>query len=198
MGERLGASFYMLKGEQLMKRKVWIISGPAGVGKSTTARRLAQDMEKSAYVSGDDISHMTVSGRERPWESERANDLVWKNIVSLTNNFLEASYDVVVDWVAFWKDVKRYTAHWIEQGIEVRYVILWAEQDVHVQRDQHRPSDAQMGERVIILRNEFLSSGAPDRYYLDNTVGEWSETIQQLQESEQFVLTNLQQSGAST
>ncbi|WP_251130888.1 hypothetical protein [Exiguobacterium sp. s157] len=48
------------------------------------------------------------------------------------------------------------------------------------------------------MRNEFLSSGAPDRYYLDNTVGELSEMIQQLQESEQFVLTDLQQSGAST
>ncbi|WP_396129196.1 AAA family ATPase [Exiguobacterium mexicanum] len=113
-----------------MARKVWIISGPAGVGKSTTARRLAQDMKKSAYVSGDDISHMAVSGRERPWESEQANDLVWKNIVALTENFVEAGYDVVVDWVSFWQDVKRYTAHWIEQGIEVRYVILWADQDV--------------------------------------------------------------------
>lgn len=181
-----------------MKRKVWIVSGPAGVGKSTTARQLAQGMKKSAYVLGDDISHMTVSGRERPWESERANDLVWKNIVALTENFLEAGYDVVVDWVAFWHDVKRYTAHWIEQAIEVRYVILWAGQDVHVRRDQHRPSDVQMGERVLILRNEFLSSGAPDRYYLDNTESELSETIQQLQESEQFVLTDVHQSGAST
>lgn len=181
-----------------MKGKVVIISGPAGVGKSTTARRLAQGMEKSAYVSGDDISHMAVSGRERPWESERANGLVWKNIVAVTENFLEAGYDVVVDWVAFWQDVKRYTAHWIEQGIEVRYVILWAEQDVHVQRDLNRPTDSQMGERVIILRNEFLSSGALDRYYLDNTVDELSRTIQQLQENEQFVLTDTYQSGADT
>lgn len=94
--------------------------------------------------------------------------------------------------------MKRYTADSIEQGIEVRYVILWADQDVHVQRDQRRPSEAQMGERVLILRNEFRSSGAPERYYLDNTVGELNPTIQQLQEDEQFVLADVQQSGAST
>jgi len=186
----------MVEGEELMKKRLWIVSGPAGVGKSTTAKRLVQNMKKSAYVSGDDISHMVVSGRERPWESERANDLVWKNIVALTENFVEAGYDVVVDWVAFWQDVKRYTAHWIAQGIEVRYVILWANQDVHVRRDQHRPIDAQMGERVILLRNEFRSSGAPDRCYFDNTVGELSQTIQQIQESERFVLTDTYQSGA--
>ncbi|TCI75821.1 hypothetical protein EVJ20_12640 [Exiguobacterium sp. SH0S1] len=187
----------MLRGNSLMKQKVWIISGPAGVGKSTTAKQLARQMKKSAYISGDDISHMAVSGREKPWESERANELVWKNIVALSDNFLEADYDVVVDWIVFWKDVQTYTSHWIEQGIEVHYVILWAEQDVHVQRDQHRPADSQMGERVIILRNEFLSSGAPDRYYLDNTVGELSRMIQQIQETERFVLTDMHQSGAS-
>ncbi|WP_214890371.1 AAA family ATPase [Exiguobacterium sp. s142] len=178
-----------------MKQKVWIISGPAGVGKSTTAKQLARQMKKSAYISGDEVSHMAVSGREKPWESERANELVWKNIVALSDNFLAADYDVVVDWVAFWNDIQTYTSHWIEQGIEVRYVILWAEQDVHVQRDQHRPAGSQMGERVLILRNEFLNSGAPGPYYLDNTTEELTRTIELIQDSAQFLLKQNHRNG---
>ncbi|MFJ8355869.1 hypothetical protein [Bacillus paramycoides] len=131
---------------------------------------------------------MPVSGREKPWESENAKELIWKNIVSLCNNFLESEYDVIIDWVAFWNDVKRYTTHWTEQGIEVRYVILWADQDIHLNRDLQRPTDIQMGERVIILRNEFLHSGAPSRFFLDNTSVNLKNTLQHIQEREQFLL----------
>jgi guanylate kinase len=60
-----------------MKGKVFIISGPAGVGKSTTAKKFAEGLKKSAYISGDSISHMPVSGREKPWESDNAKELVW-------------------------------------------------------------------------------------------------------------------------
>ncbi|MGX4600021.1 hypothetical protein [Faecalimicrobium sp. JNUCC 81] len=49
-----------------MKEKIIILSGPAGVGKSTTADILASNFNKSAYISGDIISHMPVSGYEKP------------------------------------------------------------------------------------------------------------------------------------
>lgn len=50
-----------------MKNTVYIISGPAGVGKSTTSKKLVQTLSRSAYISGDDISHIPVNGRGKPW-----------------------------------------------------------------------------------------------------------------------------------
>ena len=171
-----------------MKRIIYIVSGPAGVGKSTTAQKLAEVLKKSAYISGDLISHMPVSGREKPWESVEAKELVWSNVVALTNNFLAAGYDVVIDWVAFWGDVNKNTAHWREKGIVVKYVILWAEEDIHLNRDLQRPIDIQMGNRVKILRDEFLSLNVPPIYFLDNTVLDVEETIQFILSKEDFLI----------
>lgn len=171
-----------------MQGKVYIVTGPAGVGKSTTARKLAEELNKSAYISGDMISHMPVSGREKPWESNEAKDLIWKNIVSLTNNFLAADYDVIIDWVTFWTDVEKYTSQWLERGIEVRFVILWADEDIHLNRDSQRPAHSQMGERVLILRNEFLSSEVQPRFFLNNTKLSLKDAVQFIQEKDDFIL----------
>lgn len=42
---------------------VYVLSGPAGVGKSTTSRTLVNALENSAYISGDDISHIFFKKR---------------------------------------------------------------------------------------------------------------------------------------
>lgn len=172
-----------------MSRRVFIVSGPAGVGKSTTACILAEKLKKSAYISGDTVSHMSISGREKPWESENANKLIWENIKDLTKNFLDYGCDVVIDWVAFWNDIKQYTFDWMEQGIEVRYVILWAEENVHVERDRQRPKEIQMGERVLILRDEFLNSCAPSRFFLDNTTTGIENIIKKIQLDSRFLVS---------
>jgi hypothetical protein len=108
--------------------------------------------------------------------------------VSLCNNFLDAEYDVIIDWVAFWDDVKKYTTQWIKQGIEVRYVILWADEEIHLDRDLQRPTEIQMGERVMILRNEFLQSDTPSYFFLDNTSVNPENIIRHIQEKSQFLL----------
>ncbi|WP_416144577.1 AAA family ATPase [Planococcus koreensis] len=172
-----------------MRGRVYIVSGPAGIGKSTTARKLAEELNKSAYISGDIISHMPVSGREKPWESNVAQELIWKNIISLTNNFLAADYDVIIDWIAFWTDVEKYTLQWIERGIEVRFVVLWAEKDIHLNRDSQRPAHFQMGERVLILRNEFHSSEIQPRFFLDNTTLNLKDAVQIIQKRDDYLVT---------
>lgn len=171
-----------------MKDEIIIITGPAGVGKSTTSNYLVKNLKKSAYVEGDTISHMSIVGREKPWESESAHNLVWKNMKDLTKNFLEDGCQVVIDWIIFIEDVKSQLSDFLEQGVTIRYVILWAEEDVHLERDKNRPEAIQMGERVIILRNQFMNSGADSRFYIDNTSLGVEEVIEIVLNSDRFII----------
>lgn len=58
-----------------MINTVYVISGPAGVGKSTTSQRLVNQLDRSSYISGDDISHLPVNGRGKPWLDKDTADL---------------------------------------------------------------------------------------------------------------------------
>jgi len=140
-----------------MKNTVYIISGPAGVGKSTTSKSLVQRLARSAYVSGDDISHIPVNGRGKPWLDRDTYELTWKNILSITKNLLDYHYDIVIDYVAFPEDAHRLATELSTRDVRIVYVVLLVDKETIVQRDQLRPRAWQMGERSVILLDEFES-----------------------------------------
>lgn len=149
--------------------QVYILSGPAGVGKSTTARELVKQFSNSAYISGDDVSHMHKNGREKPWESKEEIRLIWENILCLTKNFLRHGNDVVIDYVTF-----PHEAGWLRDNLkefdtEVMYVVLWTNQETLMKRDSRRDAEYRMGERCLILMNEFLESGLDPKHFLDTS-----------------------------
>ena len=43
-----------------MENMLYIITGPAGVGKSTVSKMLAETKVKSALIEGDDIYHQVI------------------------------------------------------------------------------------------------------------------------------------------
>jgi adenylate kinase family enzyme len=151
------------------KNVVYIMSGPAGVGKSTTSRDLVQKLYRSAYLSGDYISHMYIKGRKKPWESEVERSLIWKNILSLTKNFINYRNDVVVDYVTFPQEAKWLCEHLKELSVEVKYIVLWTDSETLVNRDNQRKPEDRMGERSLILMNEFIDSGIDQNHLLDTT-----------------------------
>ncbi|MBE1556695.1 AAA family ATPase [Sporosarcina limicola] len=156
-------------------RTVYILSGPAGVGKTTTSKELVKKLSACAYISGDDISHMHVIGRKNPWESEEETSLIWDNILSLTKNFLWYGNDVVVDYVTF-----PHQAIWLydnlrNSNVRVVYVVLWADQDTLIERDSKRLREHRMGERCLLLADEFKKSGLDEKYLLSTTEGTKSE-----------------------
>lgn len=138
-----------------MKNTVYIISGPAGVGKSTTSRGLVEQLNRSAYISGDDISHLPVNGRGKPWLDKDTLTLTWKNILSLTNNLLDYDFHVVIDYVAFPNEVAWLAQALAHRDISIVYVVLLVDNDTIVLRDRLRPAEVQMGERSLILLKEF-------------------------------------------
>jgi len=170
--------------------KVYIISGPAGVGKSTTSKELAKKIKNSAYISGDDISHMHINGRKNPWErSEEV--LIWDNILSLTKNFIKHGIDVIIDYVTFPKEADWVSKNLKSLNVEVIYIVLWTDKETLLTRDNMRMPGARMGERCVILVDEFIESGINEKHILDtsnNSPDEISFLINEMISNEKYKL----------
>jgi 2-phosphoglycerate kinase len=169
-------------------RSVFILSGPAGVGKSTTSNLFAKKLSFSAYISGDDVSHMHIGGRKKPWESKEEVSLIWNNILSLTRNFLKYGNDVVIDFVTFPPE-----ASWLQDNLKdldvtVKYVVLWTDNDTLIERDSMRKEEHRMGERCLILVNEFKESGLDDKYLIDTSEKDIEYIIGEIIKNKRFKL----------
>ncbi|ADC52210.1 hypothetical protein BpOF4_21074 (plasmid) [Alkalihalophilus pseudofirmus OF4] len=151
--------------------KIYIISGPAGVGKSTTSKKLTEQFENSAYIEGDLINHMVIGGYVPPWESEKLLSLTWVNIADLSINFVQANKNVIIDYVAFPVEVEKFSQKIYTEvkDVEIIYVVLWVDGDELLRRDALRIKEHQMGVRCLELINEFESKGIDNRFVYNTT-----------------------------
>lgn len=168
-------------------QRIYIISGPAGVGKSTTAKRLAESFERSAYIEGDVINHMVIGGYLPPWESEASLALVWKNIADLSINFIQDDKDVVVDYVAFPEEIELFVqrVRTTCPEAEIVYVVLWVSPDELLKRDALRIREHQMGERCLELIKEFEAAKVAERYIYNTTNLEPTDVDRMIKEIKQ-------------
>lgn len=152
-------------------KTIFIISGPAGIGKTTTAKRIAQLFDQSAYIEGDVINHMIVGGYVPPWESEELLSLTWENIADLSINFLQVNKNVIIDYVAFPKEVEKCFQRVAAKinNVEMKFVVLWADKKELLRRDALREKEHQMGVRCLELVDEFKRSGIDERFFYHTT-----------------------------
>lgn len=160
------------------ERTIYLVSGPSGVGKSTTSRKLAEGIERSAYIEGDLIDHMVVGGYLPPWESPELVGLIWENITSMSHHYIDADMDVVIDYVIFPDDANKFSKmiRGYHENVNIVYVVLLADKKELLERDALRKPENQMGERCVILVDEFMDSGLDDRF-IYNTGGMGTDSL---------------------
>jgi len=166
--------------------KLYLITGPAGVGKSTVSKLLAERKEKSALIEGDDIYHLVKGGYISPWKEGNHLELFWENCLDIINNFLENGYDVVFNYIINKNDLEKIKIRF--SNIEIRFTLLVANNEVLISRDNEREVDCRMGERVLILKNSFISQNFLDQYILDTSNLSILETVDMIENSDSYLL----------
>ena len=158
--------------------KLYILTGPAGVGKSTISRKIAERLEKSVLLEGDDFYHHVVGGYVQAWKEGNHLDIFWKVCIDTIKNYLSAGYDVVFNYII--GNEKYLELKEIFKDIEFEFVVLLVNEETILKRDKERPEDSQMKDRCIVLLNEFKNDNYDERniLYTDNLTIE--ETVNKI------------------
>lgn len=154
---------------------LYIITGPAGVGKSTISRRIAESKNKSALIEGDEIYHQVVGGYVQAWKEGNHLDTFWKICLSSIETYLEDGYDVIFNYIVNPENVEL-----IKNKLKnhtIKFVVLVVDEKTLLLRDKERPEDCQMKERCIVLLNSFKNKNYNAQNILDTTNLSVNETI---------------------
>lgn len=165
---------------------LYIITGPAGVGKSTISKILAEKREKSALIEGDDIYHLVCGGYVKPWLEGNHLEVFWENCIDLITNFINRGYDVVFNYICEPGDIE-YIRNKL-QNTKIKLCVLITDENTIINRDKMRTLDCQMGERSIILLNEFKMMNYSEKFYLDTTFLSEEETAHEIIKNVDFLL----------
>lgn len=170
-------------------KTMYLITGPAGVGKSTISKILANSLEKSVLIEGDDIYHLVVSSYQSPWKEGNHLEFSWKNSLDLISNSLEYGYDVVFNYIIM-KDslsqiLKRFKNR---KDVKIKFVVLMTDAKSLRFRDDNRDEDCRMGERVLVLLKEFEDEGFDKQFVLDSSKLDAESTAKQILKDDRFVI----------
>lgn len=158
--------------------KLYLITGPAGVGKSTISRKVAETLEKSVLIEGDEIYNFFVGGRIKPWFENAPIDLFWNNCIYLIKSYLESGYDVVFNYIIKPDMFKKLET--IFKDYNINFKVLLTDKETIVKRDKERPIDCQMGERSLILLQQFIDCNYNKKYILDTSNLTIDETVKKV------------------
>jgi len=146
-----------------------VVTGPAGVGKSTVSRIVASTFERSAHLRMDDFLLAVAGGWVDPWRAEAAtqNDVVGRAAVAAAMQFLAAGYTVVLDGTVFPDAFEELAAACNDLDIPLHYVVLRADRATCIARATARGGTPPDEERFTELHGRFEGLGIRERHVVD-------------------------------
>lgn len=166
--------------------KIFLITGPAGVGKSTVSKLIAESLDKSVLIEGDDIYHLVIGGYVSPWKDGNHLKLFWENCKSIIKNAIKNGYDVIFNYILDNKQVEDIKKSFPE--CEIKFVCLMVDENTIVKRDKLRPKDCQMGERTLVLLNEMRSHNFDKNNILDASGMSAEETYIEILNNKKYII----------
>ena len=165
---------------------LYIITGTAGVGKSTVSKKLAQNLSKGALIEGDEIYHQVIGGYIPAWKEGNHLQTFWKVCINIVKSYLKDGFDVVFNYIVtpenlalLKNEFKNYT---------IKFIVLLVDESTLLLRDKERPEDCQMKERCITLLNNFKNRNYNINNILDTTNLSIEETVNLIQNNNNFIL----------
>ena len=166
--------------------KLYIITGPAGVGKSTISKKIAESKKKSVLIEGDEIYHQVIGGYVQAWKEGNHLDVFWKVCISSVKIYLENGYDVVFNYIVTPMQLKQLQEEF--KNYEIKFVLLLVNEETLLLRDKNRPEEFQMKERCIILLNSFKNNNYNNQNIIDTSNLTIDETAYIIENENRFIL----------
>ncbi len=165
---------------------LYIITGPAGVGKSTISKKIAESKKKSVLIDGDDIYHQVIGGYVQAWKEENHLDVFWKVCTNTIRTYLENGYDVIFNYIVTSTPLKQMYEEF--KDYYIKFIVLLVDEKTLLLRDKERPEDCQMKERCITLLNNFKNNGYNEQNILDTSNFTVDETVAIIENDNRFIL----------
>ena len=165
---------------------LYILTGPPGVGKTTISNELAQSLDKSVVIEGDDIYNQVVSSHVSPWKEGNHLEIFWKICLNIIDMYLNNNYNVVFNYIISPENLnilknkfKNYT---------LRFSVLLANKETLLARDSKRPLDCQMHERCVILLEKFQTQYVSSNNIINTTNASVKDIINTLKTDDKFII----------
>jgi guanylate kinase len=162
----------------MKKPIVCVITGPAGAGKSTISKLLAQRFEKSAVIENDYVRRMVVGGYLRPWpwseEVKTQEFLAVKNVIAMTENYLNEGFSVFIDIVAGRSLLEMIRKALPQQNVHI-FLLLPDEEALLKRFDNRGTGGDELKERTKELRQRFVELPAKIQLTVMNSTNQTAE-----------------------
>ena len=166
---------------------LYVITGPAGVGKSTISRAIAESLQKSAVIEGDDIYNQVVGGYVLPWLEGNHLDVMWKIVFDSIKTYISAGFDVVLNYIISPEQIAMLKETF--PGATIRFAVLIVDDKTLLARDMERPENCRMGDRCLDLLRELKAYDYGYDCYLDSTDLTIPETVSRITADDRFVIS---------